>query len=198
MQDIADEKMDVLTQKPPARPINLKMPGFTKLRENWEQRYVSDYVLEKYPHNIHKFRCPLGTVPEMWINEMGLAKALKTYRPYRPECDAAVITADSIVLIEGKLFKVMDGLSKLPIYRSLIKRTPEFDAYKTLPVEAVLVTPKEPGWSKEVAEENNIIVDLFTPDWIMEYYEQQERYWTAEERLKRLKRKKVLEGLEYD
>lgn len=174
------------------------MPGFTKIRENWEQRYVSDYVLEKYPHATHKFRCPLGSVPEMWIREMGLGKAIKTYRPYRPECDAAVITADEIVLIEGKLFKVMDGLSKLPIYRSLIAETPEFDEYKTLPVKAVLVTPKEPGWSKRVAEENNVIIDIYIPDWIRDYYEQQEKYWTAEERFKRIKRKGVLEGLGYD
>ena len=174
------------------------MPGFTKIRENWEHRYVSDYVVEKYPHDIHKFRCPLGSVPEMWIREMGLGKAIKTYRPYRPECDAAVITADKIVLIEGKLFKVMDGLSKLPIYRSLIKETPEFSEYKTLPVEAVLVTPKEPGWAKRVAEENKIRVEIYMPDWIKDYYEKQESYWTAEERLKRMKRRRVLESLEYD
>lgn len=174
------------------------MPGFTKLRENWEQRYVSEYVLETYPQDTHKFRCPLGTVPEMWINEMGLGKALKVYRPYRPECDAAVITADAIVLIEGKLFKVMDGLSKLPIYRSLIKETPEFFEYKTLPVQAVLVTPKEPGWSARIAKENDIRVEIYRPAWIEEYYANQEKYWTAEERLKRLKRKRVLEGLEYE
>jgi len=174
------------------------MPGFTKLRENWEQRYVSDYVIGKYPHDIHKFRCPLGTAPDIWIHEMGLGKALKTYRPYRPECDAAVVTADKIVVIEGKLFKVMDGLAKLPIYRSLIRETPEFDIYKTLPVDAVLVTPKDPGWSKRVAEEYNIVVDIFIPEWIKEYYEKQERYWTAEERLKRLKRKEVLEGMGYE
>ena len=174
------------------------MPGFTKLRENWEQRYVSDYVITTYPRDIHKFRCPLGTVPEMWIREMGLGKALRTYRPYRPECDAAVITADKIVLIEGKLFKVMDGLAKLPIYRSLVQETPEFDEFKTLPVEAVLVTPKEPGWSARVAKENNITVDIFRPDWIMEYYASQEKYWTAEERWKRVKRKETLEGLGYD
>jgi len=89
-------------------------------------------------------------------------------------------------------------LSKLPIYRSLIKETPEFSEYKTLPVEAVLVTPKEPGWAKRVAEENKIRVEIYMPDWIKDYYEKQESYWTAEERLKRMKRRRVLESLEYD
>lgn len=173
------------------------MPGFTKLRADWEHRYVSDYVLMKYPHDIHKFRCPLGAVPEMWIREMGLGKAVKAFRPYRPEVDAAVITADRIVLIEGKIFKVMDGLSKLPIYRSLIPETPEFDEYKTLPIDAVLVTPKDPGWTRKVAVELSVEIVLYSPDWLKEYYELQEKYWTVEERVKRLKRKEKLKGLEY-
>lgn len=174
------------------------MPGFTKIRENWEHRYVSDYVVTRYPHDAHKFRCPLGSVPEMWVQEMGLGKAIRAYRPYRPEADAAVITADAIVLIEAKIFKVMDGIAKLPIYRSLVAETPEFDAYRTLPVEAVLVTPKDPGWTRKVAVETNVRIELYMPDWIEEYYKKQEVYWTAEERLKRMKRKRVLEGLDYD
>jgi len=168
------------------------VPGFTKLRENWEDRYVSEYVLETYPRATHKFRCPLGNVPEMWVKEMGLGKALRTYRPYRPECDAAVITADALVLIEGKIFKVMDGLSKLPVYRSLIPETPEFWEYKGLPIEAVLVTPKEPGWSRKIAEDSDIKVVIYAPEWLKDYYAKQEVYWTAEERVKRLKRKDVL------
>ncbi|TSA40264.1 hypothetical protein D4Q85_00060 [bacterium] len=171
------------------------MPGFTKLRANWEQRYVTDYVLAKYPKDIQQYRVPLGSVPELWIKEMGLGKALKTYRPYRPEADACVITADKIVLIEGKIFKVMDGLAKLPIYRSLVAETPELDMYKSLPVEAVLVTPKEPGWSRRVAIENDITVDIFVPAWIEEYYDEQEKYWTAEERVKRLQRKEKLKRM---
>lgn len=173
------------------------MPGFTKLRADWEHRYVADYVITKYPHDTHKFRCPLGTAPEWMIREMGLGKAIRAFRPSRPEVDAAVVTADRIVLIEGKLFKVMDGLSKLPIYRSLIPETPEFDVYKTLPVDAVLVTPKKPEWAQKVVAELDIRVDIFIPDWIKEYVEAQEKYWTTEERFEREKRREVLKGLGY-
>lgn len=173
------------------------MPGFTKLRANWEQRYVSDYVIEKFPHNMHKFRCPLGAVPHEWVAEMGEAKALKAFRPYRPEVDAAIITDDAIIIIEAKIFKVMDGISKLPVYRSLIPETPEFREYRGLKTRAILVTPKDPGWTRRVAEENHIEIDIYKPTWIAEYYEKQERYWTAEERLERLKRKKVLGELGY-
>jgi len=173
------------------------MPGFTTLRKDYEARYVSDFVLSHYPRDIVKYRCPLGTAPGMWIKDMGLSKALRTYRPYRPEVDAVVITADEILLIEGKIFKVMDGISKLPVYRILSFETPELDEYKTLPVVCILVTPKDPGWTTRVAEQLNVKIMLFTPAWIKDYYEKQELYWTAEERVKRHKRKEILGSLGY-
>jgi hypothetical protein len=174
------------------------MPGFTKVRENWEERYVSDYVLTFYPNDLAKFRCPLGSVPGQWIQEMGLGKAIKAYRPYRPEVDALVVTADELVAIEGKIFKVMDGIAKLPIYRSLIYDTPELSEYRSLPVQAVLVTPKDPGWSRKIADESKVKVHVWAPAWIQEYYEKQESYWTQDERFKRIRRKQVLEDLGFE
>lgn len=174
------------------------MGGFTKLREDWETRYVSAYVLEKFPNDEAKYRCPLGTVPEQFIAALGLGKAIRMYRPYRPECDAAVITADSIVLIEGKIFKVVDGLAKLPLYRFLVPQTPEFAAFKSMPVRAVLVTPKKLTWGEEYAKSVNVEIDLFAPDWIQEYYAKQESYWTGEERFKRYQRGETLRRLGYE
>lgn len=168
---------------------------FTKMRTEHEARYVSEYVLQTFPDDIHQFRCPLGRVPESLIKELGLGKAIGMYRPYRPECDALVITNTHVVLIEGKIFKVMDGLSKLPVYRSLVAETPELDLYKKFPTRAILVTPKQPVWSAPFVQEQGIEIDIFLPDWLEEYYKSQEQYWTAEERMKRLGRKEVLKGL---
>ena len=168
---------------------------FTKVRTEWETRYVSDYVLSKFPNDIVQYRCPLGRVPESMIKELGLSKAIGMYRPYRPEVDALVITANDITIIEGKIFKVMDGLSKLPVYRSLVKETPELDLYKKFPIRAILVTPKQPVWSAPFVREQGIEIDIFLPAWLDEYYKSQEQYWTAEERMKRLERKEVLKGL---
>ncbi len=173
------------------------MPGLTKIRADWEHRYVADFVLHKFPDEMVKLRCPLGTVPELWVQELGFGKALKSYRPYRPEVDAIVITGEKLILIEAKIMKVLDGMSKLPIYRLLVPETPELKDFAEMPTEMWLVTPKKPGWEERVAKELNIHVEIFMPDWIKEYYEQQEKYWTAEERLKRLKRKEVLKSLGY-
>lgn len=174
------------------------MGGFSKLREDWETRYVSEYVLEKFPNDEAKYRCPLGMVPEQFIQALGLGKAIRMYRPYRPECDAAVITADAIVLIEGKIFKVVDGLAKLPLYRYLVPLTPEFAPFKSMPVRAVLVTPKRLTWGDEYANSVNVEIALYSPDWIKEYYAKQERYWTGDERFKRYQRSETLRRLGYE
>lgn len=167
----------------------------TKIREDNEARYVSEYVLEKFPRCSQKIRCPLGGAPEMWIKEMGFSKALRTYRPYRPEVDAVVIDKDKIILIEGKILKVMDGISKLPVYRFLVRETPELDIYRTKKIEARLVTPHPPGWCERVAKEFDVTIDLFEPDWIKDYRQKQEKYWTTEERVERHKRRETLKGL---
>jgi len=172
--------------------------SFSKIRAENELRYVSEYVANNYPKNIVKLRCPLGTAPDSFIKEMGLSKALRTYRPSRPEVDACVITNTNIIVIEGKIMKVMDGISKLIIYRDLVPSTPELVAYKSLPALALLITPKPPLWSKTIAEKHNIKIEIFKPDWIVEYYEKQEMYWSAEERLKREGRKSTLRKMGYD
>jgi len=172
--------------------------GFTKLRAENELRYVSEYVVNNYPKNLVKLRCPLGTAPDSFIKEMGLNKALRTYRPSRPEVDACIITNKNIVVIEGKIMKVMDGISKLIVYRDLVESTPELVAYKSLPVLALLITPKPPLWTKTIAEKHNIKIEIYKPDWIVDYYEKQEMYWSAEERLKRAGRKSKLKQLGYE
>jgi hypothetical protein len=172
--------------------------GFSKIRAENEARYVSEYVVNNYPHNLVKLRCPLGTAPDSFIKEMGLSKALRTYRPSRPEVDACIITNTNIVLIEGKIIKVMDGISKLIVYRDLVESTPELVAYKSLRVQPILITPKPPLWTKTIADKHDIKIEIFKPDWIKNYYEKQEMYWSAEERLKREGRKSTLKRLGYE
>ena len=177
--------------------LKIIMPkrGFTKKRANPEARYVSEYCLLKYPDDTIKLRVPLGTAPESIIKEMGLARTLRQFRPYRPEADALVIRSDSLVLIEGKIIKVLDGLSKLIVYRDLLKYTPELEPFKDFPITAILVTPKPPLWFLKVATDFDIAYDIYAPDWLTEYYNKQDTYFTKAERLERFKRSQALDKL---
>jgi len=167
----------------------------TKVREENEARYVSDYILERFPGERYKLRVPLGNAPERWIEEMGAEKALRSYRSYRPEADAIVITEEKMILIEGKIFRVMDGISKLVVYRFLIPDTPELSEYQDRPIETRLVTPQPPYWATRFADHEGIEIDMYEPDWIQHYKERYNRYWTSEERAERAKRREVLKGL---
>ena len=90
---------------------------FTKLRREIEPKWVAEYCAKFYPNDIVKYRCPLGAPPRELVEEHGLEKALRLYRPYRPEVDALVITKTSLILIEAKVHRYVDGLAKLPLYK---------------------------------------------------------------------------------
>ncbi|MDY6888277.1 MAG: hypothetical protein SVV88_11660 [Pseudomonadota bacterium] len=170
----------------------------TKIRQNNERKFVTDYVLEKYPGKTVKYNCPLGNAPEDWLKAMGMNKALRSYRPFRPEVDAVILLDDEILLIEAKILKVLDGMSKLIIYRDLVAETPELQAYRALGIRARVITPKPPSWVSNVAKKHAIEIEVYRPEWIEEYYTQQERYWTSEERVERENRKAVLKRMGYE
>lgn len=171
--------------------------AFVKKRANYERRYCSEYCLLTYPDDTIKLNVPLGTAPDGVIKAMGLGRALRQFRPFRPEADAVILRPNEIVLIEAKIMKALDGLAKLPIYRDLISYTPELADFWELPVRCVLITPKPPLWFERVAKNFDIEYVIYSPDWIQKYYVKQDLYFTKPEAIKRAKRREILDELGY-
>jgi len=172
--------------------------GPTKIRQEREARLISEWVAQNYPKaELIRFRCPLGPVPQQLVQELGLAKAIGYARPYRPEVDALVVTEKEIILAEAKIFKVMDGLSKLPIYGSLVSQTPELQPYLGRAIRLKLVTAKPLPWMHQAAVEAGVEIVLFQPDWVKQYLQELEQYWTKDAVEARNRRKKILEALGY-
>ena len=169
----------------------------TKTRRELEPRWVSWFCAKHYPKDIVKLRCPLGPIPEELRKLYGNAKALKVYRPSRPEVDACVIMPGGIRLIEAKVQKFMDGLSKLPVYKSLVPVTPELQPWKDLHVDMLLLIPRQVSWVKTAAARLDVKVLTEAPDFILKYWEERDKYWTKPYVEKRLARKKKLEELGY-
>jgi len=169
----------------------------TKLKVEHEARFVSEWVLLNYPHDTVKYRCPLGSAPKDWLKRLGAEKALRSYRPFRHEVDAMIICKEKIVLIEGKILRVLDGAAKLIIYRDLVSVTPEVEYLKNLPVEAIVLTPQPPTWAEMVTKKYDIKFVVWKPDWLVEYWEWMNKYWTADERAERERRKNVLKKVGY-
>ena len=170
----------------------------TRIRRELEPKWVSWYVAKTFPRSLVKLRCPLGSIPEHLIKAHGEAKAIRIHRPWRPEVDACVVTEDKIVLVEAKIQKFMDGLSKLPIYKSLVPLTPELTEYKEFPAEMVLLMPAHIGWVEEAAERAGVKVVVEAPEFIKKAWGERDKYWTKPEVEKREKRKKTLRKLGYE
>jgi hypothetical protein len=169
----------------------------TKVRREVEPRWVSEYVMATYPRFEHRLRVPLGPAVAGISEQLGQEKALRVSRPWRPEVDAIVITADRLIMIEGKIFKTMDGLSKLPVYRDLVASTPELQAQKDLPVEMHLLVVRPLEWVLAAAEKAGVKVVEWAPPWIIQVWEDRDKYWAPDAVAKREERKKVLEKLGY-
>jgi len=156
---------------------------------------VSWYIKKHYPNAEVRLRCPLGPIPDALKELYGPAKAARVYRPSRPEVDALVVLPDALLLIEAKIQKYMDGFSKLPVYAALVRKTPELAVLLPRRIVMHLLLPREIPWITSVAAEFGVTVKIDAPDWLMEIWEERDKYWTPAAKRRRLERKQLLETL---
>ena len=149
---------------------------------------ISEYLKENYSSFPFILNIPLGAVSEQLMKEEGYKRALGLSRPFRPIADAAVILPRYILLVEAKVWNVVSGLAKLPLYKSLAPITPELAQYMPREVIMQLVV----GWTnpnlERMAREANVDIKIFHPPWLEEVVESMHRYWTREYRDQREKK----------
>jgi len=162
-----------------------------------ERRYIVEWAEHRFPGCEKRFNVPLGPVPSSLVEEVGLTKALKVFRPWRPDVDAVIICPDKLIIAEAEILRPKDAIGDLLVYRDLVPDTPELKQFLDRPLEAWLVVPWSVTWVKEACDKYKIKLDLFVPDWIKDYLEELHKYFTAEGRQKREERRKALEGLGY-
>ena len=152
-----------------------------------ERRMAAEYAELNFGRMGAPYRLgqPLGPIPTEVVRAWGPERARAIFRPWRPEVDVAAFLPDRLVIAEVKIFKILDGFSKLLQYRALVPQTPELEAWRGKPVEARIVVPWVPEWLPDRASQENVIIDIFKPDWIEEYVAEMHRYWTKEYKLAR-------------
>jgi hypothetical protein len=159
---------------------------------------VSEYLLSAYAEFPTIKAVPLGKVAESLMAEQGYAKAIGIMRPYRPEVDAVVVLPRYLVLVEAKVWNVVNGLAKLPLYKSLVPFTPELAKYMPRDIIMELVV----GWTNDnleiMARDQGVKVVVYSPPWLADIVARQHEYWTAEyqqERQRKIQMRELL-GLE--
>ena len=156
-----------------------------------ETRLVAEYLAEKvFPH-WYRQRQPLGPPLPGTREELGLDKALRVSRPWRPEVDAVAVEDGRLVLIEGKVFKYVDGMAKLPLYKSLVATTPELANHREKPVVMRLLMPWRSETVDLMVQAAGIELEVFSPPWIRDYVEDYQQYWTKEYREAREERQRL-------
>jgi len=163
-----------------------------------ETRLVAEYVKSQYSKFPSITAQPVGVVSQELMAEVGYTKAIRISRPNRPEVDAIVILPNYLVLIEAKVWHIVDGMAKLPLYKSLIPYTPELKEYMPRDVIMELVVPWSNPNLEIMCRDHGIVLKVFTPAWINEVVNRVTNYSTREYRLQRSEklRNRELLGLE--
>jgi len=163
-----------------------------------ETRMLSEYLLAEYPQYPHRQSVPLGVIDAGLQAQVGYKAAVGYSRPYRPEVDGVVFLPGALVLVEAKVWNVINGLAKLPLYNSLIPATPELKEYNHLPVIMELVVGGSNKNLEIMAAERGVRIRVYSPPWLADVYAKMQSYWTADyqrERQRKLEVRKIL-GLE--
>jgi len=160
-----------------------------------ERRLVSEYVAERFPRARVIMGCPLGPAPEKLVATLGPRKALRVARGLRPEVDALVIENHRLIMVEAKIRAWIDGIAKLPVYKSLVPTTPELEQYTDYPVEMRLCFPWHSETIEAAAKNLGVVLDVFHKPWIDEYLEELGKYWSGEYITGRAEKKRMREIL---
>ncbi len=163
-----------------------------------ETRLVAEYIKINYSQYPSIMAQPVGVVSAQLMADVGYSKAIRMSRPTRPEVDAIVLLPRYFVLIEAKVWHIIDGMAKLPFYASLIPMTPELREYMPREILMELVVPWSNPNLEIMCREHNIRLKVFTPAWIAEVVNKVTNYHTPEYRVDRDQklRNRELLGLE--
>jgi len=189
----------------------------TKIRQSFEPRLVTEYVSQTWPDATVLYDVPLGPVPRNLAQKVGEAQAARIARTARPRADAIIVLPSEIILLEGKIMDVNQGLGMLYLYKLALPQTPELKQYIYLPsptltpkeqstaFEADILQPKPirmflvaanpPEWASTICAHTDIEVVEFCPEWANEYMAWRNREGTKARRHARAARKEVLEKL---
>lgn len=147
-----------------------------------ETRLIAEYCKDTYGQFPFTLKQPLGAIREDLSREYGFAKALALSRPSRPEADALIFHPKWLILIEAKVWHIIDGLAKLPLYKSLVPVTPELLQYRDREIIMEIVVPWTNPNLELMATSIGATVKLYKPLWIDEVVAKVQNYTTREYR----------------
>ncbi len=122
---------------------------------------TAEWLAQHFPDGGYWTNFPLGAVPPE-LQGTGASYSL------RRRVDGLAVTKTELTLIEAKVWKPMDGVDKLPVYKQLVPLTPELMFYHNLPIKMILVCPRATSTVMESAKISGIEVQTYSAPWLTE------------------------------
>ena len=160
-----------------------------------EGPFLSSYILSHYAKFPVLYDQGLGAIPDEYLRKYGTAKGIAMYDPTRLHVDAIVLLPRYFLLIEAKVWEVMLGLGKLPIYASLAHITPELKQYQPREVLLELVVARTNDNLETAARSVGVKVVLYSTPEVVTALRDRENYQLPEYRAKREQILKTRESL---
>lgn len=167
-------------------------------RKERERRFISEYMKDAFPEGYYQLNVELGPIPQEYVDRYGLGRAAALFRPTRPRVDAIKWTDTAYILIEAKIRDIKAGIGDLSYYRGMANRTPDLPWFEGQTIICRLVVPWMIEWIKVAAEEAQVEIVVFKPDWIDEYVRERQHYFTAEYRAERAEKMRLRELLDVE
>ncbi len=145
-----------------------------------ETRMLSEYLLQNYGKFSYIMDVPLGNVSETLMASAGYQAAINATRPFRPRADAIVILPRYLLVVEAKVWNTVNGLAKLPLYKSLVPVTPELKQYMPREILMELVVGAAPSNLSIMAEAQGVTLRIFNPPWLQGIVDSMNKYWTPQ------------------
>lgn len=134
-----------------------------------DRRYVAEWVIEFYPHAEVFYNLRLGPPPAEIVAAFPGVDVDRWARVYKKTCDAVVVTAEEIILIEAELRRPLLALGELLIYRDLLSTTPELRPHTGKRVRTILLCPVEDPTLEVTLIEHKIEKAVYRPPWVDQY-----------------------------
>lgn len=134
-----------------------------------ESQLLSEYLAFAYPGKRVILQPRLGQ-PGPQTNGVELSAAeLRFIGVWRRYPDAVVLLPDRVVIVECSLKPDPGKISMVDLYARLFPMTPEFDEYRSYPIERLLVWGVPDGATEALAREGGIRVVVYQPAWVLDW-----------------------------
>ncbi len=137
-----------------------------------ERRLVSEWILARHPNSRSWTQVDVGPIEDIRARPDLNSMQHRALSRFRRTVDAVVELEHTILVVEASIPPDPGHISQLKLYLRLIGRTDRAEWSPGKPFQGVYVMATEDVTVTALAREEGFLVDIFSPQWAIEYLQQ--------------------------